>query len=38
MSSVFTVGFLVMLTLLAKSLLLDNDARDPQPQYVKSNR
>lgn|GEM_PF-7070833 len=34
MSSIFTVGFLVMLTLLVKSLLLDNDTPSCQSRHV----
>ncbi len=38
MNSILTVGFLIMLTLLVKALLLDNDAPDYQPQPVEPSR
>ena len=34
MNSILTVTFLIALTLLIKSLLMDNDAPSHQPQYV----
>ena len=38
MNSVLTIGFLIMLTLLIKSLLMDNDAPSAQPRYVEPFR
>lgn len=38
MDSILAVGFLIMLTLLVKALLLDNDAPQTKPQYVKVRR
>ena len=36
MNSIFAAGFLMMLTLLVKSLLLDSDLRGHKPQRVES--
>jgi hypothetical protein len=38
MNDVLSIGLLIMLTLLVKALLVDNDAPNLKPQPVESNR